>query len=91
MNGSEKEVSIMGDRYTVRATIEEINAFSAHADYQETIDWLNTIDTSRLKRIYMVHGEPDVQEEFQRHLADAGYNSVQIVKYGETYDLEALI
>ena len=91
LKDGEKEVSIMGDRYTVRATIEEINAFSAHADYQETIDWLNTIDTSRLKRIYMVHGEPDVQEEFQRHLADAGYNSVQIVKYGETYDLEALI
>ena len=49
----EKEVHILGDWYKVKADVETINAFSAHADYKECVEWLNEIDTSRLKRIYM--------------------------------------
>ena len=83
----EKEVKIMGDWYKVNAEIETFNAFSAHADYKECLDWLDAIDTSRLKKIFMVHGETDAQEAFQKYLAEHGYKNVQIVKYGETYDL----
>ena len=83
----EKEVNIMGDVYKVQAEIETINAFSAHADYEEALEWLKAIDTSRLKRIFLVHGETDAQEFFQKKLNENGYKDVQIVKYGETYDL----
>ena len=41
----EKEVKILGDMYHVNAKVEQINAFSAHADYTEMTDWLKTIDT----------------------------------------------
>lgn len=91
LRDGEKEVTIMGEMHTVRAAIEQINAFSAHADYAETIEWLNEIDTSRLKKIFIVHGEPDVQTDFVEHLAQAGYSDTQIVAYGETYDLEAYL
>ena len=84
----EKEVKIMGEWYKVNASVETINAFSAHADYKEMTDWLNAIDTSRLKRIFIVHGENDAQSFFQKHLAEHGYKNTTIVKYGETYDLE---
>ena len=83
----EKEVKIMGDWYAVRADVETINAFSAHADYKECIDWLDAIDTRRLKKIFMVHGEQDAQDAFRQHLAERGYKDVQVVKYGETYTL----
>ena len=82
-----KEVNIMGDVYKVQAEVETINAFSAHADYKESLDWLKNIDTSRLKKIFMVHGEKDAQDFFKQYLSDHGYKDVQIVKYGETYDL----
>ncbi|MBO5100669.1 MAG: MBL fold metallo-hydrolase [Treponema sp.] len=83
----EKEVKIMGDWYKVNAAVETINAFSAHADYEECVQWLNSIDTSRLKKIFMVHGEKDAQSTFKDYLSKNGYKDVQIVKYGETYSL----
>lgn len=87
LQNGEKEVRIMGDWFNVRASISQINAFSAHADYTECLEWLNSIDTSRLKKIFLVHGESDAQTVFKGYLEQNGYPNVQIVKYGETYDL----
>ncbi len=87
LQNRELEVKIMGEWHPVRAEITQINAFSAHADYQEATDWLKSMDTSTLKKIFMVHGEPDVQIVFKDHLEEAGYPNVQIVKYGETYEI----
>ncbi len=81
----ERKVHILGDSYTVRAKVEKINAFSAHADYTEMTEWLDAIDTSRLKNIFLVHGEQTVQEFFKTYLEEHGYKNVSIVKYGETY------
>ena len=83
-----EEVKILGDYYKVQANVESINAFSAHADYKESVEWLNKIDTSRLKKIFMVHGEKDAQAYFKTYLEENGFKNVQIVKYGETYNLE---
>lgn len=87
LQNRELEVKIMGEWHPVRAEITQINAFSAHADYQETTNWLKSMDTSSLKKIFMVHGEPDVQVVFKDHLESSGYPNVQIVKYGETYEI----
>lgn len=83
-----KVVKIMGDEFDVKASVETINAFSAHADYEEMLKWLKTIDTSRLKKIFLVHGEKDAQEFFQKYLNENGFNEVKIVKYGEVYQIE---
>lgn len=84
----EKEVKIMGDWYHVNADVEQINAFSAHADYVECTQWLDSIDKSRLKKIFMVHGEKESQEFFKKYLNEHGYKDVTIVKYGETYTVD---
>ncbi len=83
----EKEVKILGDMYQVKAKIEQINAFSAHADYKEMTEWLKSIDTSRLKNIFMVHGEKDAQEFFTDYLHQNGFPNVTVCKYGESYEL----
>jgi metallo-beta-lactamase family protein len=87
LQNRELEVKIMGEWHPVRAEITQINAFSAHADYREATDWLKAMDTSTLKKIFMVHGEPDVQVVFKDHLEESGFPNVQIVKYGETYEV----
>lgn len=87
LKNGEKEVRIMGDWFNVRAKIQQINAFSAHADYSECLEWLNAIDTSRLKKIFLVHGEPEAQSTFQNFLQSNGFPNVEIVKYGESYNL----
>jgi metallo-beta-lactamase family protein len=83
----EKEVKIMDEWYQVNAHVETINAFSAHADYEETVKWLEKIDTSRLKKIFLIHGEKEAQLFLKDYLKDHGYRHVDIVKYGETYEL----
>ena len=73
--------------YKVKAKIEQINAFSAHADYTEMTSWLDSIDKSRLKNIFLVHGEQDAQAFFTNYLHEHGYPNVTTIKYGEEYEL----
>lgn len=82
-----KEVYIMGDLYHVRARIEAINAFSAHADYREAWEWMSGLDLSRLKRVFLVHGERAGLEHMESYLREQGIKDVQIVKKGERYEL----
>ncbi len=82
-----KDVKIMGDWYHVNADVELIDAFSAHADYEEITEWLDCLDKSRLKQIFLVHGEPDAQAFLTNYLAEHGYANVTTVKYDEVYEL----
>lgn len=81
------EVRIHGDFYRVNAAIEEIDAFSAHADYAETLAWLEHTDKARLRKTFLVHGESKALEAIQEKVLAAGVRSAQIVKKGEIYEL----
>lgn len=82
-----EEVKIHGIRVKRRAMVEKLNAFSGHADYNEAISWLKSLDCSRLKKIFLVHGEPKGQAVFKNHLMDAGFQNVDIVKYGNVHTM----
>jgi metallo-beta-lactamase family protein len=81
------EVKIFGDEYKLRAEVVTLNAFSAHADYNEILETISTLDKNRLKQIFLVHGEPDAQSHLKHLLDEKGYAST-IVKYNERYQLE---
>jgi metallo-beta-lactamase family protein len=87
IRNKETSLRIHGQWFTRRAEVEEINAFSAHADYAEAGEWLGALDTSRLKRIFLVHGEPKAQAAFKRYLAEKGLGDSEIVRYGRAYEL----
>lgn len=61
-----KKVRILGRTYPVRARIEKINGFSAHADKNELLTWLGGFSKPPQK-VFIVHGE----EEAARSLAAA--------------------
>ncbi len=82
-----KIVKIEGKEIPVRASIEHIDAFSSHADYNEMLEWLNKIDTSKLKKIYLVHGNYESQKTFKKFLKKNGYKAV-IVKPNKKYKLK---
>ena len=82
----EPEVKIFGEWHQVRAEILQINAFSAHADYVEMVEWLDSLDTRNFKKLLMVHGEPDAQSFFQAYLEERRYESY-IMKYGDVIEL----
>jgi metallo-beta-lactamase family protein len=83
----ESEVRIHGEFIKVRARIEEINAFSAHADYSEAWDWMSGLDLTKLKKVFLVHGEAAGLTHLESYLREKGVKDVQIVKRGERYEL----
>lgn len=83
----QKEVRILGDRYKVQARVEQIHAFSAHADYEETWAWLQKMDRSMLKKIFLVHGEDDALNALKTFLLAKGIPQVEIVEPGREYQL----
>lgn len=82
-----KEVGIFGERRNVRARIEVVDGFSAHADSDEMIDYLKMQDTDILKKIFLVHGESEVQSDFKLLLMQQGFTDVVIPDYGETFTI----
>ena len=81
------EIKIFGRSYKVKAEIATLNAFSGHADYAETIEWLSRHDWKRLKKIFLVHGEEPALLNLQNELLRFGIPQVEIVRYGGSYEL----
>ena len=69
LNGT-TSVRIFGQEVDVKANIEEIDTLSAHADYNEMIEWLKQSKDLNPKQVFIVHGEPDAADEFRLHLQD---------------------
>jgi metallo-beta-lactamase family protein len=82
-----KEVRIFGRTYPVRAEIATLNAFSAHADYAETCEWLKRHDRKRLKKVFLVHGEDEALDNLKRELLGMGIPAVEIMRYGDVHEL----
>lgn len=73
-----KEVSIFGVHHQVNAEIGQIKSMSAHGDYEDLSQWLSCQDKQRIKRLFLVHGEYDVQQDFKRWLVQRGVADVEI-------------
>lgn len=80
----DKEETLVIDKkeYHLKAEVHKINAFSAHADYKEIVEWLESIDTSKLKKIFLVHGDSEAQAFLQNLLLKKKY-VCEIVHEGE--------
>ncbi len=79
----EKAVSIHGNMYEVRADVQRIESYSGHGDYKEMIEFLSCQDKSRLKKVILVHGEYNTQENYRRTLEDEGYSNISIPEMGD--------
>jgi len=62
VNG-EKKVRILGQQYNVNASVAKINGFSAHADRNELLAWLQKLE-SPPRKIFVVHGEAESAKSF---------------------------
>lgn len=70
------ELRIFGEDVPLRARVEIINGYSAHADRTEMTTWLGRVKekSPRLGPIWLVHGERPVQDEFRTALNAKGYS-----------------
>jgi metallo-beta-lactamase family protein len=81
-----EKVRILGQDYDVRAEIESITGYSAHADSQELRAWVRRLG-GPIRRAFVVHGEPPGLEAMATLLRAEGVREVTIPKHGETFDL----
>ena len=59
-------IKVFGDEIPLRAKVEILNGYSAHADRTELQHWLERVRATspRLQQVYLVHGEPEAQDAF---------------------------
>lgn len=82
----EKKVRIHGEEVAVRADIEVIDGYSAHADQKGLLDWLKSFK-KKPSKLFLVHGEEDALTTLHRIISSEYDISTEIAKYGEIYDL----
>ncbi|MEY3620611.1 MAG: hypothetical protein RLZZ391_977 [Bacteroidota bacterium] len=87
MNGA-KEVRIYGEPFEVRSKIGSIKSMSAHGDYEDLMQFLACQIPSEVKQVYIVHGEPEVQDHFAERLRKKGFKDVIVPELHETHELK---
>jgi len=72
----EPMLRIFGDEIPLRAEVEVINGYSAHADRTELATWIDKVKATspRLDPVWLVHGEVEAQDALQVSLTAKGYN-----------------
>lgn len=84
----EEIVKIFGQEVNLNAEVIVLNSFSAHADSDELIEYVNQFDKNKLKEIFLVHGELDQQEIFKKNLLENGVKEVTIPEKGDVFVIE---
>lgn len=74
----DKEVNIYGVTHEVHAEIGAIRSMSAHGDYDDLCQWLACQDKQKVKKLFLVHGEYNVQKDFKQRLIKKGFPDVEI-------------
>ncbi|KPK64582.1 hypothetical protein AMJ83_02465 [candidate division WOR_3 bacterium SM23_42] len=61
-------ISIFNDEFKVRAKTYFMGGLSAHADGEDLIHYVRTARDSRLKKVYLVHGEIEESQALQQKI-----------------------
>jgi metallo-beta-lactamase family protein len=62
-------IRIFGEAQPVKARIEKIDGFSAHADQNELLRWITVLKKAP-RRVFITHGEPDAANAFKKLLTE---------------------
>lgn len=83
----DKEVSIHGNKYEVKADIESLEEFSAHGDYAEMIVYLSCQDKKQIKKMFLIHGEEQVIVDYKKILEENRFENIQIAEKAIDYEI----
>lgn len=81
------EVTIFGDVKKLNCEVIVMNSFSAHADKNELLDYVENFDKSVLNNIFLVHGDVDQSEKFAATLTEKKFKRVDIPERLEKFEM----
>jgi len=82
-----KEIRIYGKSYPVHAAIRNIKSLSAHADYNEILEWLSYFEKAP-KKVFLTHGEIASSQALKEKIEARFGWQVITPKYLESFDLD---
>lgn len=83
----DKSVKVFGEMVDVRAEIEIMSGYSAHADRTELRKWVRALG-GPIKRAFVVHGENSAREAMSKLLVAEGVQEVVLPRQGESFRLQ---
>lgn len=81
-----RAIKIHGEVIPINAHIENLTNTSAHADYEELIQWLKGF-TSPPRKVFITHGEAQAALALQEHIENEFNWNTTIPKYNEKFSL----
>jgi metallo-beta-lactamase family protein len=85
MLDGEKEIKLLGELVRVEADIRVVSGFSAHADWTETLRWMEGFE-SPPRQTLLVHGEPSALQALQQRVESKGWKAA-VPQYLERVEL----
>lgn len=79
-------VRLRGRDLMVYATIKKTDLLSGHGDHQDLVNTIKQQDQTKLKHVFLVHGEKSRTESLSNALVEIGYQ-VSVPEKGEVFDL----
>ncbi|MEM7574129.1 MAG: MBL fold metallo-hydrolase [Bacteroidota bacterium] len=79
-------LKLFGEYHEVKAEVTIMDSFSAHADQQELLDFMDG-QQQQCKHLFLVHGTIERQETLSEKMQGIGFKQVGIPALGEVVDL----
>jgi metallo-beta-lactamase family protein len=80
------EVKVFGEPMRVRASVESLQALSAHADQAELLEWMKPL-AGTVKKVFLVHGEPDGARTLQQAIQKEYGIETLLPGWGQKFEL----
>lgn len=77
-----KRVKVLGEEISVKATVYNLDGFSAHADQQQLLTWLENVK-AKPSNIFLVHGEGEASTTFSKLIKSKLGVSTYIPEFGD--------
>ncbi|MBD3329909.1 MBL fold metallo-hydrolase [Candidatus Peregrinibacteria bacterium] len=82
----EPVVNIFGEPYNVKSSVYVMDAFSAHADRSDLLEYIGRING--LQKVFLVHGEQKQRLAFKEALKQNNFKDVTLPEYKEEITLD---
>lgn len=84
----DKTVKIFGQEFDVKAQVNALEGYSAHADFTEIVEYLSCQDAAKVQKLFLVHGEIEPMTSFSGVLKKEGYGSIEMPQLWQDFNLE---
>lgn len=81
-----KEIKFHGYNYPVRSHVDNLDTLSAHADYEEILEWLSHF-TKPPRKTFITHGEPRASDALKTKIEERYGWEVITPNYLDTYEM----